>query len=83
MKRTLLLPLSLVAAMMLMATTACAHNTGSKQDDIDMAAPEEGANIQVDTIEIMSQAMGRTIKNVVVTPWDYHRYADEIADDVR
>ena len=83
MKRTLLLPLSLVAAMMLMATTACAHNTGSKQDDIAMAAPEEGAPIQVDTIEIMSQAMGRTIKNVVVTPWDYHRYADEIADDVR
>ena len=71
MKKNILLSLSLVAAMMLMATTACAHTTPSKQDAIEMAAPDEETNIQVDTIEVMSQAMGRPIKNVVVMPKKY------------
>jgi len=82
MKKNLLLPLSLIAAMMLMATTACAHPAADKQDAIEMAAPEEGYS-NADTIEVMSQAMGRMIKNVVVMPSDYQRYANEIADDVR
>ena len=82
MKKTLLLPLTLMAAMMFMATVACAHTTTNKQDAIEMAAPEEGYN-NADTIEVMSQAMGRMIKNVVVVPNDYHLYANEIADDVK
>ena len=79
MKKNILLPLSLVAAMMLMATTACAHTTPSKQDAIEMAAPDEGTNIQVDTIEVMSQAMGRSIKNVVVMPKKYS--SKHVADE--
>ena len=82
MKKTLLLPLSLIVAMMLMATTACAHPSASKQEAVETAAPEEGYN-NADTIEVMSQAMGRMIKNVVVVPNDYHLYANEIADDVK
>ena len=79
MKKNILLSLSLVAAMMLMATTACAHTTPSKQDAIEMAAPGEGTNIQVDTIEVMSQAMGRPIKNVVVMPKKY--FGKHVADE--
>jgi len=81
MKKTLMLPLSLITVMMLMATTACAHTVPQQQGDIEMAAPEEGS--QVDTIEVESQAMGRTIKNVVVVPSDYQLYADEICNDVQ
>ena len=77
MKKTLLLPLTLMAAMMFMATVACAHTTTNKQDAIEMAAPEEEATYPADTIEVMSQAMGRTIKNVVVTPRQYHFTAEE------
>ncbi|MBQ9555391.1 MAG: esterase family protein [Muribaculaceae bacterium] len=81
MKKTLMLSLSLITVMMLMATTACAHTVPQQQGGIEMAAPEEGS--QVDTIEVMSQAMGRIIKNVVVVPNDYHSYANEIADDIK
>ncbi len=43
MKKTLLLPLLMIAAMTFMATVACAHTTTNKQDAIEMAAPEEEA----------------------------------------
>ena len=83
MKKTLLSTLLLIAGMMLKATTACAHTTADKQDAIETAAPEKEGCIQVDTIEVMSQAMGRTIKNVVVMPSDYHHHGQAIADDSR
>ena len=63
MKKTLLLPLSLIVAMMFMAMSACAH-------------PASQAELQqpplADTIEVMSQAMGRNIKNVVTLPDGYY-----------
>ena len=71
MKKTLLLPLLMMTAMTFMATTACAHTTTNKQDAIEMAAPEEEATFPADTIEVMSQAMDRIIKNVVVKPQQY------------
>ena len=57
--------------MMLVATTACAHTTTNKQGAIEMAAPEEEDTYPADTIEVMSRAMDRTIKNVVVKPQQY------------
>lgn len=76
MKKTLLLPLSLTFAMMLMAFTACAHPTDKKATKTEAAkavttkteTPYEYKDYPADTIEVMSQAMGRTIKNVVVRP---------------
>lgn len=63
MKKTLLLPLSLIVAMMFMAMNACAH-------------PVSQAEFQqaplADTVEVMSQAMGRNIKNVVIVPDGYY-----------
>ena len=58
------------AAMTLMATTACAHPQPQNKG-IEMTAPEEDAS-KADTIEVMSQAMGRIIKNVVVLPSVYY-----------
>jgi len=69
MKKTFLLTLSLATAMMIMAMPACAQ-TSNKQEVVQMAATDEG--VQVDTIEVMSQAMGRNIKNVVVKPEVYY-----------
>ncbi len=69
MKKTILLPLTLIVAMMLVATSACAHTTGTRQGTVE--SPDLLEHRQVfpaDTIEVMSQAMGRTIKNVVVRP---------------
>ena len=63
MKKTLLLPLSLIIAMMFMAMNACAHPASQTE----FQQPPLG-----DTIEVMSQAMGRTIKNVVVLPDGYY-----------
>ena len=72
MKKAILLPLSLLFAMMLVATSACAHPAPVKDvaneavDYIDMHV-----DCPADTIEVMSQAMGRTIKNVVTLPIDF------------
>ena len=72
MKKTILLPLSLLVAMMLMATTACAHPTPVKE-----AVDDKYADFPADTIEVMSQAMGRTIKNVVTLPDTYFAIDDD------
>ena len=65
MKKTILLPLSLFVAMILMATTACAHTVPSK------GSAAEQTTLTADTIEVMSQAMGRNIKNVITLPNAY------------
>ena len=80
MKKTILLPLVLLAAMMLMATTACAHTTPTNKESVETATQQDSYPV-ADTIEVMSQAMGRTIKNVVVVPNEY--FYNRIADDVR
>ena len=71
MKKTLLIPLSLIVAMMFMATSACAHTTPGNQVATE-AENSECAIHPADTIEVMSQAMGRTIKNVVTLPKTYY-----------
>jgi hypothetical protein len=69
MSKKYLKPLLLFAAMMLMATTACAHTKSSQQESVEPPDLLEHREIfPADTIEVMSQAMGRTIKNVVVRP---------------
>ncbi len=69
MSKKFLKPLLLFAAMMLMATTACAHTKSSQQESVEPPDLLEHREIfPADTIEVMSQAMGRTIKNVVVRP---------------
>ena len=70
MKKTILLPLSLFVAMMLMATTACAHTVPSKE------SAAEQTILTADTIEVMSQSMGRNIKNVITLPNAYFTQAD-------
>lgn len=70
MKKTILLPLSLFVAMILMATTACAHTVPSKG-----SAAEQNI-LTADTIEVMSQAMGRNIKNVITLPNVYFTQDD-------
>lgn len=80
MKKTILLPLVLLAAMMLMATTACAHTTPANKESVETATQQDIFPV-ADTIEVMSQAMGRTIKNVVVVPNEY--FYNRIADEVR
>lgn len=60
-------PLSLLAAMLLMATTACAHPLPKKEAPKPATVVEKSV-CQADTIEVMSQAMARTIKNVVIKP---------------
>lgn len=70
----------LMAAMILMATTACANC--SKQSAPEQLAAEQAAAPpkadqrpikikQGDTIKVMSKAMGRNIKNVVIVPQQY------------
>ena len=70
MKKTILLPLSLFVAMILMATTACAHTVPSK------GSAAEQSILTADTIEVMSQAMGRNIKNVITLPNAYFTQDD-------
>lgn len=70
MNRTFWRPLALLASVMILSSSACAH-TQSQNNSIEMAAPEEDATFPADTIEVMSQAMGRIIKNVVVKPQQY------------
>ena len=54
-------------AMFFMATTACAHPAPQSQE-ATKAAIDKYADYPADTIEVMSQTMGRMIKNVVVKP---------------
>ena len=63
MKKSVLKPMMILAIMMLMASVACARPTTPSQD---VQRPP-----QADTIEVMSQAMGRNIKNVVIVPNQY------------
>lgn len=64
MKHTLLKPLMMLVIMLFTATTACARPAAPSTD---VQCPP-----QADTIQVMSQAMGRYIKNVVITPDGYH-----------
>ena len=61
MKKAFLLPILMLAAILFMATNACAHPAS------------QGAQLppQADTIEVMSQVMARNIKNVVIVPEGY------------
>ena len=68
MSKKFLKPL-LLAAMMLMATTACAHP--STKNEAPKPATVEKSVCQADTVEVMSRAMGRNIKNVVIKPTEY------------
>lgn len=77
MNRTLWKPLALLASVMILSSSACAH-TQSQNNGIEMAAPMESVSNPADTIEVMSQAMGRTIKNVVVMP---QQYFDDVEDN--
>lgn len=61
MKKPYLLPIMLLVTMLLMATTACAHPSL-----LNTQRPP-----QADTIEVMSEAMSRGIKNVVIVPDSY------------
>ena len=62
MKKTFLKPMLMVVAMIFMVTAACAHPT---PQDTQQSA-------QADTIEVMSHAMNRYIKNVVIVPEQYY-----------
>ena len=65
MKNAFLKSLMLVAAMTLMAVTACAKPAPQISND------RAQTHVQGDTVEVMSQSMGRTIKNVVIVPERY------------
>lgn len=77
MNRTFWRPLALLASVMILSSSACAH-TQSQNNGIEMAAPMESVSNPADTIEVMSQAMGRNIKNVVVMP---EQYFDDVEDN--
>ena len=68
MKNRFLKSLMWATAMILMATTACAHPAPTS------ASQESQILVLADTIEVMSEAMGRTIKNVVIRPEYYVTY---------
>ena len=61
----------LLLAIVLMSLSACAHPANQLSEQ---QLP------QADTIEVMSQAMGRNIKNVVIVPSVYH---DAVLQDQR
>ena len=73
MKKSFLKPILLLAAMIMLATTACAHPTPQADESAEMAVTDMNT-LLVDTIEVMSHAMGRTIKNVVIKPEYYITY---------
>ena len=66
MKTRFLKPIMLLVAMIFMAMSACAHPTSQP------AELQEPPRPLTDTIEVMSQAMGRNIKNVVILPLGYY-----------
>ena len=55
----------LIACVLFMATSACAHPAPNGTSNETVKQP------QGDTIEVMSQAMNRIIKNVVIVPEQY------------
>ena len=60
----------LAVTVLFMTAGACAHPAPSTTEQ--QASPVEApTSPQADTIEVMSQAMGRTIKNVVIMPESY------------
>ena len=67
MNRTFLKPLLLAITVISMAFGACAHPVPQAKQ----FPPKVKAFSQVDTVQVMSMAMGRTIKNVVVMPETY------------
>lgn len=73
MKKIILLPITLIVAMLFLATTACAHPTPKADEGTEMAVIDM-STLLADTIEVKSQAMGRTIKNVVIKPEYYITY---------
>ena len=73
MKNTFLKPTLLLAALLL-AFTACAHSQ-PKSDNVNVEQADTRVTF-TDTIEVMSQAMDRTIKNVVVLPRQYFTITD-------
>ena len=70
MKKSILLSISLFVAISFMATTACAHPAPTKAV-VNEAVDDMYLDCPADTIDVMSQAMGRTIKNVVTFPKTY------------
>ena len=71
MKKTFLKSITLLAVLMLMAANACAHPASSPKGAAGAEVVDECKVLPADTIEVMSQAMGRPIKNVVVMPLQY------------
>ena len=67
MKKKSLISLVLLAVMMLMAFSACAQT----EMTLTPAIQRVNTSLQADTIPVMSQAMGREIKNVVTVPSQY------------
>ena len=76
MNTSLLKPISVLVAVLL-AFTACAHPQPKEKPEGYEIVASDGRAIDADTIEVMSQAMGRSIKNVVVTPRQYHLTREE------
>lgn len=72
MKQVSLKPIMLLAIMLLMVTSACAHRTLSPVTPDQPSATQ----LQADTVEVMSEAMGRSIKNVVIVPMEYIYFND-------
>ena len=72
MKQVSLKPIMLLAVMLLMVTSACAHRTLSPVTPDQPSATQ----LQADTVEVMSEAMGRSIKNVVIVPMEYIYFND-------
>ena len=72
MKQVSLKPIMLLAVMLLMVTSACAHRTLSPVTPDQPSATQ----LQADTVEVMSEAMGRSIKNVVIVPLEYIYFND-------
>ena len=67
MKKKSIIFLASLAVMMLMAFSACAQT----EMTLTAAVPQGNTSLQTDTIPVMSQAMGREIKNVVTVPSQY------------
>ena len=72
MKQVSLKPIMLLAVMLLMVTSACAHRTLSPVTPDQPSATQ----LQADTVEVMSESMGRSIKNVVIVPMEYIYFND-------
>ena len=70
MRKMFLRSIVLAVTVLFMTAGACAHPAPSTTEQ--QASPVEApTSPQADTIEVMSQAMGRTIKNVVIMPESY------------